>query len=142
MACHRRGATLAELCVVLGIMSALFIIAMPRLRGARDRAAVRGAIQEADALLSFARQAAITRRAAVAVMIDSSNGAISVQSGPLVLAAQSLWGRYGVRVSSSRDSMAYDPRGLGYGAANLTIVARKARAAETLFVSRLGRARH
>jgi hypothetical protein len=32
-------------------------------------------------------------------------------------------------------------RGLGYGAANLTLVARRGRAAESLVVSRLGRLR-
>jgi hypothetical protein len=46
-----------------------------------------------------------------------------------------------VRLSTSRDSIAFDVRGLGYGAANLTLVARRGSAAETLVVSRLGRVR-
>ena len=48
---------------------------------------------------------------------------------------------HGVTLASSRDSLAFDVRGLGYGAANLTLVARRGRAAETLVVSRLGRVR-
>jgi len=37
--------------------------------------------------------------------------------------------------------MAYAPNGLGYGASNLTVVLRRGSAAETIFVSRLGRVR-
>jgi hypothetical protein len=48
---------------------------------------------------------------------------------------------YGVRVTASRDSMAYDARGLGYGAANLSVVVHRGRVAETVYVSRLGRVR-
>ena len=49
---------------------------------------------------------------------------------------------YGVRISASRDSMAFDARGLGMGAANLSLVARRGRAVDTLFLSRLGRIRY
>jgi hypothetical protein len=38
--------------------------------------------------------------------------------------------------------MAFDARGLGVGAANLSLVARRGRFADTLFVSRLGRLRY
>jgi hypothetical protein len=47
-----------------------------------------------------------------------------------------------VSLSTSRDSLAFDVRGLGYGAANLTLVARRGAAADTLVVSRLGRVRY
>ena len=52
-----------------------------------------------------------------------------------------LGSSHGVSLSSSRDSMAYAPNGLGHGASNLTVVLRRGSAAETLFVSRLGRVR-
>lgn len=138
----RPGTTLLELVVVLVVMCALFAIALPRLREAGDRSGARGAIQESSALFSLARRAAITRRAGVAVLIDTATGSIVVRSGALEIARQGLRAHYGVRITASRDSMSYDPRGLGYGAANLTVVARRGRAAETLYVSRLGRTRH
>jgi hypothetical protein len=47
-----------------------------------------------------------------------------------------------VSLGTTRDSIVFDARGLGYGAANLTLVARRGSAAETLVVSRLGRVRH
>lgn len=138
----RAGTTLLELCVVLAVMSALVAIALPRLRDVSDRTAARGAIQEASSLFSLGRRAAITRRAGVAVLTDSTTGSIVVRAGSAVIARRGLRAQYGVRITASRDSMSYDPRGLGFGAANLTVVARRGRAAETLFVSRLGRTRH
>jgi prepilin-type N-terminal cleavage/methylation domain-containing protein len=136
-----RGTTLVELVVVLIVVGALAGIALPRFRRSADRFAVRAAIQETRALFTFARRAAITRRAVVGVITDTSAVAIIVRSGGVELARRSLRERYGVRLTATRDSMSYDPRGLGYGAANLTIVARRGQGAETLFVSRLGRTR-
>lgn len=137
----RAGTTLAELMVVVLVAGALAAIALPRLRDAADRFSCRAAIQEGISLFSFARRSAITRRAPVGVVIDTGAGAIIVRVGPAELARVGLRDRYGVRLRATRDSMTYDPRGLGYGAANLTVIARRGRAAETLSVSRLGRTR-
>ena len=78
----------------------------------------------------------------VAVVIDTVGGGFVIRSGSSVIARRNIRSAFGVRVASSRDSMSYDPRGLGYGAANLTVSASRGKAAETLFVSRLGRVRH
>lgn len=137
----RPGTTITELVVAMIVIGALAGMAMPRFRDATDRAAARAAVQEAASLFSFARRAAITRRSPVGVVIDTAAGAVIVRIGALQLGQQSLRDRYGVQLTASRDSMAYDPRGLGHGAANLTIIARRRRGAETLFVSRLGRTR-
>lgn len=137
----RRGATLMELVVVLLIIGVLAGIALPNAHLAADRMSARAAIQEAASLFSFARRSAITRRSPVGVVIDTGAGAIIVRIGQTELARQGLRERYGVSLSATRDSMSYDPRGLGYGAANLTVVARRGRGAETLSVSRLGRTR-
>ena len=137
----RKGTTLTELIVVLIVIGALAGLALPRYREAADRFAARAAAREAGSLFSFARRSAITRRSLVGVIIDTSAATIVVRTGPRELARQSLGERYGVRLTATRDSMSYDPRGLGYGAANLTIVVRRGRGAETLLVSRLGRTR-
>ena len=136
-----RGTTLMELVVVMIIVAALAVMALPRLRAAADRAAARAALQEAGSLFSFARRTAISRRSPVGVLIDTAAGAVIVRIGSNELARRGLRERYGVRLTSTRDSMAYDPRGPGYGAANLTVVAQRGRGAETLSVSRLGRVR-
>ena len=123
-------------------MAALIAIALPRLRDAADRAAARSAIQEGSSLFSLGRRSAITRRMAVAVVMDSASGSIIVRTGMAIIARRGIQAEYGVRITASRDSMSYDPRGLGHGAANLSVIGRRGRAAETLFVSRLGRTRH
>jgi hypothetical protein len=117
-------------------------VVVPRVHDAIDRSAARGAIQDASALFALARESAVSRRAMVAVVNDTTAGTLIVRSGPAVIARRALAAAYGVRLGSTRDSMSYDPRGVGYGAANLTIFARRGRTAETLSVSRLGRVRH
>lgn len=138
---QQRGTTIVELLVAIIVLAALAAIALPRFHAAADRFAVRSALQETRSLFTFARRAAITRRAVVGVITDTTAGAVIVRSGGIELARRSLRERYGVRLRATRDSMSYDPRGLGYGAANLTIVATRGQGAETLFVSRLGRTR-
>lgn len=130
-----------ELAVVVVIVVTLSAIALPRFQAAADRFAARAAIQETASLFSLARRLATSRRAVVGVVMDTTSASVIVRIGGTELARRSLRERYGVQMTSSRDSMSYDPRGLGYGAANLTIVAKRARGAETLFVSRLGRVR-
>jgi type II secretory pathway pseudopilin PulG len=132
---------MVELVVVIVILVALSAVALPPLRAAADRFAARAAIQETASLFSLARRLAISRRAVVGVVMDTATASVIVRTGGKELARRSLRDRYGVQLGSNRDSMSYDPRGLGYGAANLTIIARRARGAETLFVSRLGRVR-
>jgi prepilin-type N-terminal cleavage/methylation domain-containing protein len=138
---NRRGTTLIELVVVIIVMAVLAAMALPRLRGSSDRFAARVSIQEARSLFTFARRTAITSRSMVGVITDTAAGTIVVRSDGVELARRGLRERYGVRLTATRDSMSYDPRGLGYGAANLTIVAKRGQGAETLFVSRLGRTR-
>ena len=138
---NRRGTTVVELIVAMIVLASLAAIALPRFHSTADRFAVRVAVQEARSLFAFARRAAITQRSMVGVITDTTVGAIIVRSGGIELARRSLRERYGVHLTATRDSMSYDPRGLGYGAANLTIVARRGQGAETLFVSRLGRTR-
>jgi hypothetical protein len=75
------------------------------------------------------------------VALDTAGGVarLVAEDGPLL--ARPLRDVYGVRLAANRDSMAYDGRGLGVGAANLSIVVRRGAVAETVVVSRLGRVR-
>ena len=136
------GATLAELLVVLAIMAIVLGYATLRLAQAADGTAVRSAAAEATTAFNGARQAAIMRRAPVAVLIDTVSLRLKIVADTEVLSSRDLGTEYGIRLGCSRDSMAYDARGLGLGAANLSLVIRRGRAAETVFVSRLGRVRH
>jgi hypothetical protein len=82
-----------------------------RRRGARARRG-RGAAHAGERALRHGRRRARARVAGV------------------VLSRAALGHAHGVSLSSTRDSLAYDVRGLGYGAANLTLIARRGRAAD------------
>ncbi|HKN64923.1 MAG TPA: prepilin-type N-terminal cleavage/methylation domain-containing protein [Gemmatimonadaceae bacterium] len=136
----RTGFTLPELLVVLLLLSIVLGFAFVRLGAAADRAAVRAAVSDAGSVFVRARSAAIYRRAPVAVHIDTVAALLFTRSDSLLLQRRDLRA-LGVHISASRDSMAYDAHGLGVGAANLSLVVRRGRAADTLFLSRLGRVR-
>lgn len=135
------GYTLPELLVVLLLVSIVLGFAFVRLGAAADGAAVRGAVSEAASVFIAARNTAIYRRTPVAVRIDTLSAILVTRADTLVLRRRDLHA-FGVRLSASRDSMAFDGRGLGMGAANLSLVVRRGRAADTLFLSRLGRVRY
>jgi len=134
--------TLAEIVVVLFLTGILLALAIPRLGAAADRAAVHAAVTDAAAVFLASRNAAIYRRASVAVFIDTVESTVAARVDTVLLLRRQLRQGYGVRIKTSRDSMAYDARGLGIGAANLSVIVRRGRFAETLFVSRLGRLRY
>jgi type II secretory pathway pseudopilin PulG len=129
-----------ELVVVMAMLAVLLGIALPASRAWLDRVAVRGASDEVLALFAGARGHAISRGGA-AVVLDSANGRVLLRVRRDTVSVRELRARLGVRVSTSRAEMAYDGRGLGRGAANLRVVLSRGAQAETIFVSRLGRAR-
>jgi len=137
----RRGTTLPELIVVLTVVGVLSAIGLARMSALRDRLSVRAAATETVAAFALARRWSISRASRTALTIDSAASALLVQSYTDTIAHRRLGSSHGVTISATRDSMAYAPNGLGYGASNLTIVLRRGQAAETIFVSRLGRVR-
>lgn len=137
----RRAFTLAELVVVLALAAVLLGIAVPAARRGEDRRQARGAAMHAASVLARARELAVARGAPVAVGIDPGGGALRILAGAETLHVRNLGARFGVALSSTRDSLAWDARGLGIGGANLTLVLRRRAAAETLRTSRLGRVR-
>lgn len=135
------GYTLAELLMVVSIAGVMLAIAVPRAVRLLDRIAVSAAASDVHATLAFARSLALAGGSSVAVDIDSSTGTLRIRRAVDSLLSRNVGQAHGVRVSSTRDSLAYDSRGLGRGAANLSVIIRRGAAVETVFVSRLGRVR-
>lgn len=140
-AIRRAGFTLLELTVVLTVAGLLLAIAVPRVSSLRDRSSVKAAVDELGGSFSTARRWAIARRAVVAVVLDTAAGVVEVRSGGRSLLRRSLKQVYGIELASNRDSAVYDPRGLGYGVTNLTVIVRRGTMVDTLTMSRLGRVR-
>jgi Tfp pilus assembly protein PilE len=138
----RPGLTLAELCLVLTIIGLMTLIASRQLVLYIDRAATRSAVAEAATVVVRARDEAIAQRSMTSVLIDTASAELQLVARGTPVSRAALGHAHGVTLSTTRDSLSFDVRGLGYGAANLTMVARRGRAAETLVVSRLGRVRY
>lgn len=137
----RCGYTLVELAIVVTIVGLVTIPGVLALEHHLNRMAVRTAVAEAAGALARGRDEALARSDVVSVRIDTLLGTLALRAHGERLALYALGHAHGVSLSTSRDSIAFDARGLGRGAANLTLVARRGRAADTLVVSRLGRVR-
>jgi prepilin-type N-terminal cleavage/methylation domain-containing protein len=138
----RHAFTIIELTVTLCILSVLSAIAMPWAGNLLDRMRVRGAIVEIESVFSGARHVAIARSAQTTVDIDTVARVIYVSVGPDTVRKRDVGEDHGVELSATRLRMSYSAIGMGYGAANLSVVVRRNSAVDTVFVSRLGRLRH
>ncbi|OYV72321.1 MAG: hypothetical protein B7Z72_05010 [Gemmatimonadetes bacterium 21-71-4] len=136
----RPALTLAELLLALAIAGVLLALALPPIAAAGDRVAVRAAARDVATAFAAARVEALARRHPVWVVFDSAAGALAVR-GDGGTRVRPLGSIYGIALHTTRDSMSYDGRGLGWGAANLTVVVARGRARDTVVVSRLGRVR-
>jgi len=128
--------------LVLAIAGILVTIAMGRATSVRDRISVRAATAETVATFALARRWSLSRAARAAVTFDTTRATLTVLSYGDTVKQRLLGMSHGVTLWASRDSMAYAPNGLGYGASNLTLILRRGASAETIYVSRLGRVRH
>ncbi len=138
----RRAFSAIELTIVIGVVSVLSAIAMPGMAKLLDRMKVRAAVTQIESLFGAARHIAIARGSAATVEIDTAARTISVTLDGDTLRRGDVGMEHGVQLSSNRSSMAYSPTGIGYGAANLSVVVRRSSVADTIVVSRLGRVRH
>ena len=137
----RSGMTLIEVGVTIGLLGLMAGLTFPRFGTYRDRVAVDAATSSTMSLLATARHAALRRATRTAVHLDSTRGTVFIVAGVDTLERRPLREVHGVEFSTSRDSIAFASTGLGYGAANTQIILRRGAAADTIAVSRLGRAR-
>ena len=138
----RRAFTIIELTVTLCLLSILSAIAIPWMGGILDRVRVRSAAVEVESLFSAARHIAIARATQATLEIDPSAQAINISVGSDTVRKRDIGAAHGVLLSATRARMSYSATGMGYGAANLSVVVRRNSSADTVFVSRLGRVRH
>jgi type II secretory pathway pseudopilin PulG len=134
--------TLAELALVLAIAGLLSLIGVRQLQLHLDHLATRSAVTEAALLVIRARDEAVAQHTAITLRVDTATSTLTLDARGERLAVHTLGHAYGVKLTATRDSIAFDARGLGYGAANMTLIARRREAANTLVVSRLGRVRY
>lgn len=135
----RRASTLVELVLTLAMMGIVAAIAIPNLQTIVDRMSVRAAAQDVVLGLWAARNVAAMRGDYARFVVDASTGRVQVVVGLDTVFARELTLKRGVSVTVTRDSVTYAPTGMGYGAANTTIIVSRGRRADTVTTSRLGR---
>ena len=138
----RSAFTTIELTIVICVLAVLSAIAMPRAAGLVDRIRVRAAVTDVESLFGAARHIAIARSTQATVEIDTAARVVSVTVADDTVRRAALGAELGVQLAANRSAMSYSATGVGYGAANLSVVVRKNSAVDTIFVSRLGRVRH
>ncbi|MDZ7629914.1 MAG: prepilin-type N-terminal cleavage/methylation domain-containing protein [Gemmatimonadaceae bacterium] len=136
----RSGYTLLEMTIVLLIVAIIAGLAIPAMIGMRDRLTVRLAAIDTNRALSDARSMALASARRTAVRIDQTRNTVTVYAGADTLRTLRL-DDYGVTLRSTRDSIAWGPTGIGWGAATATITLTRGTASTALAVSRLGRVR-
>ncbi|GAC1514758.1 MAG: hypothetical protein NVS1B4_03220 [Gemmatimonadaceae bacterium] len=134
--------TSVELLVVMAIAATIGAVALPGFARLRDAAQVHAATHDLVASLAGARGHALRSGIRTAVRIDGRTGTVAVTAGVDTLSRRMLGALYGITLRASRDSLAYDGRGMGVGAANTSVAIHRGDADDTVFVSRLGRVRH
>ena len=138
----RKAFTLVETTVVVAFMALLTAITLPRASGFIDSIEVRGAVAEVEALFSLARHAAIARGSRVTLEIDPARSTVWVRAGTETLRSREVGAAHGVMLTANRTTITYSPIGVGYGAANASLIVSRGRVVDTVVVSRLGRVRH
>lgn len=133
--------TLLELATAVTIAGIVLSTAVPRYTHLRDRLAVDGATSALTSALADARHLAARWNRRTALSIDTSTATLILHAGVDTLDRVPLASLFRVSLTTTRDSVAYYPSGLGYGASNTTLVVRRGAAAETVTVSRIGRVR-
>src|ERR1019366_9160295 len=118
----RRGTTMAELVVTLALLGVPTTIAVPRAAALVDRISVKGATQDVVLTLAAARAAASRRGEYASFVADPHTGRLRVVSGGETLLERDELHARGVRLEASRESVTFAPGGLGWGAANTTVI--------------------
>ncbi|MCC6433277.1 MAG: hypothetical protein IT354_20385 [Gemmatimonadaceae bacterium] len=135
----RSGSTLVEQTVLITILGLCLTVAAHTSQRALHSASVHSASRAVVELLLFARDRAMATGTRTALLLDNQHGRVVVHTDLDTLARLELASTHHVHIESTRDSLAYAPSGLGYGAANLRVIIGRGAVRDTITVSRLGR---
>jgi Tfp pilus assembly protein FimT len=137
----RPAFTIIESTLAICLICLVGAIAAPGVSRLLDAIEARQAAIEVETLFSAARHLAIARGAQVSVEIDTAKRVVSVRAGEDTLRKRELGKEHQVEIKATRVSVAYSPIGIGYGAANVTIIVKRNASVDSIIVSRLGRVR-
>ena len=120
----RRAFTLLELLIVISIVGILTLVAVPRLQQASSATKLRSAKREVSALLTQARASAIQNGRSTSFVRNGNQLSVIIDNdaGPQIVLRRDLSTAYGATLTSSRDTVPFDPRGLIAGNSSTIVV--------------------
>lgn len=139
----RRGFSLIELLIVIVIIGAIASFGYPSVRRGLESRRVAGARIAITTMNAKARALAVQRSRSVSLVL-SGNTVLVVSRHPVTGALdtadrRNLYDVHGVTIGTSRDTLRYDPRGLGLQNSSTTItVTRPGGYADTVVITSLG----
>ena len=141
---NRRGFSLLALLIALGLIAVMAALAVPRIGNALQKERVRSARGAVETLHAKARAVAIQRGRRAALVFQGNTLLVLTRhpvTGALdtVGSVEDLNSRYGVTIVTSRDTLRFDPRGLGMESSDTKIAVRKGPFTEAMVISSLGR---
>lgn len=119
-ATERKGVTLIEVAIVVGMVGILAGIVYPRMASALTKANSRSAQGAVVAQLAVARSAAVQRGRAARLVLTGNVLSVALDSaGTLIPVGGSadLYGSYGFLASATRNIIEFDSRGIAVGLA-------------------------
>jgi prepilin-type N-terminal cleavage/methylation domain-containing protein len=140
----RRGFTLIEIMIAIGLIGLMSAMAYPRIRDALTKQAARSGRAAVIAMQAKARATAIQRGRAAQLVI-SGNSVLIVSKKPVtgavdtVGSVENLNSRFGVTLVTTRDTLKFDPRGLGIDAGDSEIRVSKGAYTYAVTFSQYGR---
>jgi type II secretory pathway pseudopilin PulG len=137
----RSGFTLLDQLLAMSVVAVLLSMGLQQAGALRDRLAVRAAGHAVRDAVALAREHANATGSRTAVRFDRLHSRVAVHRAADTINVVAIGHLHGVTLDATRDSMAYQPSGLGFGSANLSVVLARGHSADTVHISRLGRVR-
>lgn len=137
-----RGTTLLELLLALVVLALLTALAVPRVIGLADRAALSVEATRVRAALETARGAGMRLGTVAALQLGAGAWEVrAVFDGVETVAWRSPGIAAGVTLEGAGEPLRFGPAGLAVGVSNRTLRLRRGSAVREIVVSRLGRVR-
>jgi prepilin-type N-terminal cleavage/methylation domain-containing protein len=141
---NRHGFTLMEVLIVIGLIGVIGALAIPRIGTALVRQSVRSSREAVVAMHARARTAAVQRGRATMLVVNG-NEMLVISRHPVtgaldtVGSVEDLHSRYGVIVTTTRDSVPFDSRGVGIATGDTKIVVKKGAYQDDVEINAWGR---